>query len=105
MLTGLDCLRTRYRDAPKVLGDVVEAILGAIFIDDGWRFETVYSILDTRMGAQLAKLPIDTPKHPVAQLWMLSQAMPCNDMITRCVHTLSGYLFDYNFRLVSKQDS
>lgn len=33
-------------DPPKVLGDCLEASLGAIFVDAGCRIEAVYRVLD-----------------------------------------------------------
>ncbi|WOK91952.1 endoribonuclease [Canna indica] len=54
------------RDPPKVLGDIIESIAGAIYVDSGYNKETVWKSIKPLLE------PIVTPdtveRHPVAEL-------------------------------------
>lgn len=52
--------------APKVLSDIVESLIGAVFIDSGCRLEAAWAVAH-RLLAPLAPLG-KTPMHPKREL-------------------------------------
>ena len=53
------------RDSDKVLGDIMEAVIGALYIDKG--FDSARSFI-TRLWAPLLEGQAEAPKHPKSQL-------------------------------------
>lgn len=59
-------------DPPKVLGDIFESVIGAIFVDCGFDYPRVARIVESLMEDVLKILTIDIPRNPITRLleWM-----------------------------------
>ncbi|KAG8999977.1 Dicer-like protein 1 [Tulasnella sp. JGI-2019a] len=57
-------------DVPKALGDLTEAMIGAIFIDSNYDLAATFNVLYKIMGDVLKVLSPEIPLHPTAQLMM-----------------------------------
>ncbi|KAF9277388.1 Dicer-like protein 1 [Mortierella alpina] len=66
-------------DLTKVLGDVLESVLGAIYVDSGWDYSTVQAFFNRAILPTLQKhLSIETLKpHPVTALTHRVQEAGC----------------------------
>ncbi|KAI5479007.1 endoribonuclease Dicer [Pseudohyphozyma bogoriensis] len=64
-------------DAPKVLGDVFEAVLGAIFVDSAFNLEAVYKVLDKIYEPILPLLRDIEKRDPYSDFLMLKDARHC----------------------------
>lgn len=58
MLEEAECRIAETIEVPKALGDVLEAIIGAIFIDCGKKFDLVWKVLYRLMKNEIRKLKI-----------------------------------------------
>ncbi|GAB0088496.1 endoribonuclease dcr-1 [Sergentomyia squamirostris] len=63
-------------DVPKVLGDVIEALLGAIFLDSDNDLSTVWRVIVHLMGQEILKFAQDVPVNAVRQLYEWHGADP-----------------------------
>lgn len=57
---------------PKVLGDLVESIAGAILVDSGFDLERVWSVMERLLSPLVT--PSTLPLHPIRELHELSQS-------------------------------
>ncbi|THH08707.1 hypothetical protein EW145_g2529 [Phellinidium pouzarii] len=55
-------------DPPKVLGDIFESVMGAMFVDNGFDYAHVAPIIERIMENVLNILNLDMPDNPVGQL-------------------------------------
>lgn len=53
---------------PKVLGDLLESVIGAVFVDSGFRLEAVWAVLDRVMSPMVAELHPDLPLDPTSEM-------------------------------------
>lgn len=56
MLEEAECRIAETVEVPKALGDVFEAIMGAIFIDSGKKFARVWQVIYRLMKSEIRKL-------------------------------------------------
>ncbi|KAJ2661736.1 Dicer-like protein 1 [Coemansia sp. RSA 1199] len=66
--------------APKVLGDILESLIGAVFVDSGMSHETVKSVYERVLGPFLDRF-VDSGKlslHPVIQTLLVCQGWGCD---------------------------
>jgi endoribonuclease Dicer len=50
-----ECNMSEHVDVPKVLGDIFESLIGAIFLDSGKNLQTVWSIIYSLMKTEIGK--------------------------------------------------
>lgn len=62
---------------PKVLGDVVEALIGAVWVDSGGSLEAVNGVLDGLYGEVLPLFEVAELRDPISQLMMTKQSLQC----------------------------
>ncbi|KAG8885792.1 Dicer-like protein 1 [Tulasnella sp. 331] len=55
-------------DVPKALGDITEAVIGAIFVDTNYELAAIFKVLYKIMGDVLEVLSPEIPFHPIGQL-------------------------------------
>lgn len=80
----------RLSSAPKTMGDVVESVIGAVFVDSGFSLSAVYSVLDTiiyrpwwdRFRGVTSPEGI-TIQHPVSELSKFLDSSKCTQLISR----------------------
>lgn len=53
---------------PKVLGDLLEAVMGAIFVDSGFRLEAVWAVMERVLTPMMAELHPDLPLDPTSEM-------------------------------------
>ncbi|MBW0463309.1 hypothetical protein O181_003024 [Austropuccinia psidii MF-1] len=70
-------------DPPKVLGDVVEAIIGGVFIDSGLSIVTVFRVLDRIYGDALGQLGRCEPRDPISMLQLLRGSSGCKQILSQ----------------------
>jgi endoribonuclease Dicer len=70
-------------DPPKVLGDCFEAIIGAVFVDCGFRLEPVFEVLDRIYKEVMPLLKDVETRDPTSRLLMLAQAKHCTKIINK----------------------
>ncbi|CRK99124.1 CLUMA_CG012128, isoform A [Clunio marinus] len=56
-------------DVPKVIGDIFESIVGAIFLDSGLNLETTWNVIYRMMKKELHEFQVNVPKQIVRQLF------------------------------------
>lgn len=64
-------------DVPKALGDLTEAVVGAILVDSDWELKTVFNVLHTIMVDVLNALHPEIPFHPTTQLMVYVSRNGC----------------------------
>ncbi|PVG02206.1 hypothetical protein CPB86DRAFT_614430 [Serendipita vermifera] len=59
-------------DPPKAISDVVEALIGAVFKDSGWRYDIVSSVVMRLLDEVIAYVHPDMPADPTSEfcLWV-----------------------------------
>ncbi|GAA6000835.1 hypothetical protein JCM10207_004681 [Rhodosporidiobolus poonsookiae] len=65
---------------PKVLGDVLEALLAVIFIDSGMQLDPVFAVLDKLYGEIMALLGETEVRDPHSRLLMWRDARLCTEL-------------------------
>uniref|UniRef100_A0A182FU44 ribonuclease III n=1 Tax=Anopheles albimanus TaxID=7167 RepID=A0A182FU44_ANOAL len=65
-----------YVDVPKVLGDVLEALIGAIYLDSGCDLVATWSICYSLLQREIENFTLDTPIQVVRQLYEHQDAQP-----------------------------
>ncbi|KAG6448847.1 hypothetical protein O3G_MSEX005733 [Manduca sexta] len=71
-----DCQVAEYVDVPKVLSDIFEALVGAIYLDSGGDLQTVWSIVYKIMHKEIYEFSMCVPKQPVRILYENIHACP-----------------------------
>ncbi|MBW0488249.1 hypothetical protein O181_027964 [Austropuccinia psidii MF-1] len=69
-------------DPPKVLGDVVEAIIGGVFIDSGLTIEPAFKVLDRIYEDALGQLSKCEPRDPMTRLQLLRNSSGCKQIVS-----------------------
>lgn len=67
-------------DPPKILGDAVEAIFGAIFVDSGFDLQRTYAIIDHVFEDVLPVLKQSAPRDPLSRLLQLRDRHFCTSL-------------------------
>lgn len=70
-------------DPPKVLGDVLEAIIGSVFVDVGFQLEPVLEILDRLYEAVLLLMKDEEQKDPISTLTHFKQVIRCKKILLK----------------------
>ncbi|XP_070162593.1 endoribonuclease Dicer isoform X3 [Polyergus mexicanus] len=76
LLEEEECNLAEYVDVPKVLGDLFESLIGAIYLDSGKNLTKVWEIVYSFMHKEIDKFSKDTPKHPVRLIHENKDARP-----------------------------
>ncbi|XP_059607608.1 endoribonuclease Dcr-2 [Phlebotomus argentipes] len=63
-------------DVPKTLGDIVEALLGAVFLDSGNDMQAVWRVIVHLMGQEILQFAANVPINAVRKLYEWSGAAP-----------------------------
>ncbi|XP_031624659.1 endoribonuclease Dicer-like [Contarinia nasturtii] len=71
-----DCKMADYVDVPKTLGDVMEAIIGGIFLDSGNNLDATWNVIYRLMSFELHKFMANVPIQMVRQLYEYPNANP-----------------------------
>uniref|UniRef100_A0A182JTE0 Dicer-2 n=1 Tax=Anopheles christyi TaxID=43041 RepID=A0A182JTE0_9DIPT len=71
-----DTPMAEYVDVPKVLGDVFEALIGAIYLDSGNNLSVVWQVCYQLLRDEIACFTRKTPIHVVRQLFEQPEANP-----------------------------
>ena len=66
-------------DPPKALSDVFEGVMGALFVDCGYRYDKAATIVEAVLEDLLAVLRPDLPKDPTTELmiWVAQSGCRC----------------------------
>ena len=56
-------------ECPKVLGDIFEAVAGAIFVDSGYSLDKVWSVYSILMQPELLHFESNVPRSPVSMVY------------------------------------
>ena len=51
-----ECNMAEHVDVPKVLGDLYESVIGAIFLDSGKNLQTVWNVVYSLMKREIGKI-------------------------------------------------
>lgn len=65
-----------YVDVPKVLGDVIEALIGAVFLDCGNSFDIVWNVIYKLMTREIVSFKDNIPYQLIRQLYEYPHANP-----------------------------
>jgi dsRNA-specific ribonuclease len=95
--------------APKPLGDVVESIIGAVFVDSGFNLDAVKEVLDTiifrpwwpRFGSFVHEQGLST-KHPAIELIDQMCELKCHQLVSETILTNSG-LYQLKYTLHGRE--
>jgi dsRNA-specific ribonuclease len=80
----------RLSSAPKTMGDVVESVLGAVFVDSEFSLETIHQVLDTiifkpwweRFKGVISPEGISI-QHPASELSKFLDTSKCTQLLAR----------------------
>lgn len=67
-------------DAPKALGDVVEALLGAVFVDSGWKYDVANKVALHLLEDVLKLVHPDMPSDPTTEFMLWVGRHGCNQV-------------------------
>lgn len=65
------------QEPPKAISDVLESVLGAVFVDCGWDFEKAGAVTQNVLQDLLEVLSPDMPRDPVSNLMVWSAQSGC----------------------------
>lgn len=77
------------QDPPKALSDVLESVLGALFVDADYNYDKVAPIVEAVLADLLAVLRPDLPKDPVTEFMIWAAKSGCRCVSFSCVSSLS----------------
>lgn len=60
-------------DVPKVLGDIFESLIGAIFLDSNLDLSIVWQCIYTLMENEIKEFSKNVPKQPVRRLYEMNE--------------------------------
>lgn len=66
-----ECFQKGVNEAPKVLGDIIESLIGAIYLDSMGCLETTWQIIQPLLEPFYT--PETVPLHPISELMQLAQ--------------------------------
>lgn len=69
-------LMGEFVDVPKTLGDIVEALIGAVFLDSGYDLERTWRVIYRLLQTEINKFIANTPIQLVRQLYEYPGANP-----------------------------
>ncbi|KAG8834314.1 Dicer-like protein 1 [Serendipita sp. 399] len=70
-------------DAPKALGDVVEALLGAILVDSNWNYSVVKKVVIHLLDEVLGYVKPDMPMDPTSEFLLWVARRGCTEVSFR----------------------
>lgn len=76
LLEEEECNLAEYVDVPKVLGDLFESLIGAIYLDSGKNLTKVWEIVYCFIYKEIDKFSKNIPKHPVRLIYENIDARP-----------------------------
>ncbi|XP_043279610.1 endoribonuclease Dicer isoform X2 [Venturia canescens] len=65
LLEEEDCKMAEFVDVPKILGDLFESVIGAIYLDTGKNLHKVWEIVYTMMQKEITTFSKQVPKQPI----------------------------------------
>ncbi|KAI4523212.1 hypothetical protein K525DRAFT_196949 [Schizophyllum commune Loenen D] len=68
-------------DPPKVLSDVFESVVGAVFVDTGYDYEKTAAVVEQAMEGLLVHLSPAMPRDPVSELIIWVAKSTCREQI------------------------
>uniref|UniRef100_A0A182PZN5 Dicer-2 n=1 Tax=Anopheles farauti TaxID=69004 RepID=A0A182PZN5_9DIPT len=71
-----DTAMAEYVEIPKVLGDVFESLIGAIYLDSGYDLSVCWRVCYRLLRDEIANFTLDTPIQVVRQLYEHPEAKP-----------------------------
>ncbi|KAL0108749.1 hypothetical protein PUN28_014111 [Cardiocondyla obscurior] len=71
-----DCDLIEYIDVPKILGDLFESLIGAIYLDSGKSLVKVWEIIYSLMHEEINKFSKNVPKQPVRVIYENTDVHP-----------------------------
>ncbi|XP_076220926.1 endoribonuclease Dcr-2 isoform X2 [Nomia melanderi] len=71
-----ECNMVEYVDVPKVLGDIFESTIGAIYMDSGKNLKKVWEIIFSLMHTEIDEFSKNIPKQPIRVLYEHQGARP-----------------------------
>ncbi|KAM0750653.1 hypothetical protein T439DRAFT_347998 [Meredithblackwellia eburnea MCA 4105] len=77
-------------DPPKIIGDVFEAIIGAIFVDSGFHLEEPFHALDRLFAPFVGALDGVEIRDPVTTLLTFTQSHHCEEGVTFKIVPMPG---------------
>ena len=86
-------LKAWAHDPPKPISDVLESLLGAVFVDSGCNWELAQTVTEGVMGEVLELLSPDTPKDPVSELMVWTAKAGCSRICLRFVGSLLKHIY------------
>ncbi len=75
-------------DPPKVLGDIFESVIGAVFVDSGFDFELTTKIAKLALEDVLPHVHLDMPNDPVSKLYVFVGRAGCRKIRFKWVHLI-----------------
>lgn len=63
-------------EVPKVLGDLFEALIGAVFLDTNMDLNKTWDVVQKLMWYEIEAFVRDVPKNPVRMLFETPNAAP-----------------------------
>ncbi|OAD61482.1 Endoribonuclease Dicer [Eufriesea mexicana] len=76
LLEECECKVAEYVDVPKVLGDIFESTIGAIYLDSNKNLTVVWEIIYSIMYDVIEKFSKNIPKQPIRVLYEIQGAQP-----------------------------
>lgn len=73
---GPDKMMAEHVHIPKVLGDLFEALAGAVFLDSGLDLQETWKVFHKLMWREIDLFRANVPKSPVRLLYECSSAAP-----------------------------
>ncbi|KAG8935450.1 Dicer-like protein 1 [Tulasnella sp. 417] len=85
---------------PKVLGDLLEAVIGAVFVDSGFRLEAVWAVIDRVMSPMVAELHPDLPLDPTSEMMQYLAKRGCTKVRFKKAEIIDSDVREYVVRVL-----
>ncbi|KAG9051388.1 Dicer-like protein 1 [Tulasnella sp. UAMH 9824] len=85
---------------PKVLGDLLEAVIGAVFVDSGFQLEAVWTVLERVMSPMVAELHPNLPLDPTSELMQSLAKRGCTRVRFKKAEVMDSDVREYVVRVL-----
>lgn len=85
---------------PKVLGDLLEAVMGAIFVDSGFRLEAVWAVMERVLTPMMAELHPDLPLDPTSEMMQYLAKRGCTKVRFKKAEVTDSDVREYVVRVL-----
>ncbi|KAG8988080.1 Dicer-like protein 1 [Tulasnella sp. 427] len=85
---------------PKVLGDLLESVMGAVFVDCGFRAEILWTVMERVLNPMIAELHPDLPLDPTSEMMQYLAKRGCTKVRFKKAELVDSDVREYVVRVL-----